>query len=154
MTTLTVQEYQAVCQVVDRGDPRLATQCQCSICMSDFSDDPSLELREIQHCRHIFHDVCLREWLTQGSKTCPLCRGQALLQEDRTSLVFEPMVMYVDTRTDPLLFTPYHSFWESPGLVQRMGRVARPLRPEVVERIYIIRHASSDPQRDVDFNTF
>ncbi|KAG6525415.1 hypothetical protein ZIOFF_015371 [Zingiber officinale] len=42
----------------------------CSICLDDFN----IMTRVLEMpCRHIFHNDCLREWLTR-SNTCPLCR--------------------------------------------------------------------------------
>lgn len=43
----------------------------CSICISNFALKE--KIRRL-HCAHMFHEVCLRNWLT-GHFTCPLCRA-------------------------------------------------------------------------------
>ncbi|KAG6484807.1 hypothetical protein ZIOFF_053332 [Zingiber officinale] len=42
----------------------------CSICLDDF--DAATRVLAMP-CRHLFHEVCLKEWLLQ-SNSCPLCR--------------------------------------------------------------------------------
>lgn len=91
MSTLTSEEFRAVCEIVAADDPRLTDHSQCSICMTEFSDEPEVIVRQIHHCHHLFHETCLEEWLTKGARTCPLCRGQSLIQEPcSTSRIHEP----------------------------------------------------------------
>lgn len=45
---------------------------ECSICFEDLSDvdEESIELHD---CSHVFHKVCLFQWIWSKS-SCPLCR--------------------------------------------------------------------------------
>lgn len=43
----------------------------CSICLSDYRD--SEVVRVIPHCGHMFHTVCIDQWL-RSHATCPICR--------------------------------------------------------------------------------
>lgn len=57
--------------VVERLQMKIAESPDlCSICLDEF--DIRIHVLEMP-CRHIFHNECLREWLTR-SNTCPLCR--------------------------------------------------------------------------------
>ncbi|KAI9830665.1 MAG: hypothetical protein M1826_004494 [Phylliscum demangeonii] len=49
---------------------------RCLICLCDY--EMSEQLRQLQHCRHLFHQECIDEWLTTGRNSCPLCRGQGV----------------------------------------------------------------------------
>ena len=44
---------------------------ECVICCDDVSleNDKGLQM----HCRHVFHESCIREWLSY-TRECPLCR--------------------------------------------------------------------------------
>jgi len=57
--------------------PRSASR-QCSICLTQFS---TLDRCHYLDCTHIFHEVCLVQWLNSqsaqesgGLRTCPVCR--------------------------------------------------------------------------------
>lgn len=76
MTALTNEEFYASCEIVAASDPRLLDQSHCWICITDFTEDSTLVIREIEDCRHIFHGECLRRWLTE-SDACPVCCGPA-----------------------------------------------------------------------------
>lgn len=43
----------------------------CSICLSDYKE--SEVVREIPDCGHMFHVVCIDQWLRRHA-TCPICR--------------------------------------------------------------------------------
>jgi hypothetical protein len=49
---------------------------ECDICKSAEApdSDTSASIFQLQICRHIFHEVCIRTWLATGSSTCPMCR--------------------------------------------------------------------------------
>lgn len=62
-------------QSLESGDPNQeeedATSC-CSICLCHYKE--SEEVRKIAGCGHMFHVVCIDQWL--GSHpTCPICRN-------------------------------------------------------------------------------
>lgn len=61
-------------EAVKIGDVELGDMTQCSICLEDFSADPSKEIRRTT-CDHghLFHASCLQGWLKVGH-SCPLCR--------------------------------------------------------------------------------
>lgn len=42
---------------------------ECSICLEETNDCVNLA------CRHTFHVGCIKEWITRGNRTCPVCRG-------------------------------------------------------------------------------
>lgn len=43
----------------------------CSICQEGYSDGE--EIREIHHCKHFFHTLCINPWFRQHVH-CPVCR--------------------------------------------------------------------------------
>ncbi|KAL0569675.1 hypothetical protein V5O48_012288 [Marasmius crinis-equi] len=46
---------------------------KCGICLVQFKEgDPAAMSSD--SCRHVFHEYCLKRWLTGASKTCPSCR--------------------------------------------------------------------------------
>ncbi|OWM81533.1 probable E3 ubiquitin-protein ligase XERICO [Punica granatum] len=51
----------------------------CSVCLTQFEPDS-----EVNHlsCGHIFHNVCLEQWLDYCNITCPLCRNLLMPEED------------------------------------------------------------------------
>jgi Ring finger domain len=52
--------------VADRGE--------CVICTSTFND-PLEPIVALHHCKHVFHQECIRGWFERKS-TCPTCRTQ------------------------------------------------------------------------------
>lgn len=44
---------------------------RCSICLDDFNDKDLVYLLE---CKHLFHKICIDEWLTKYNYNCPICR--------------------------------------------------------------------------------
>jgi len=48
---------------------------ECCICMDQFALGQQMVKLEC-HPLHIFHYECLRQWLVQGHRECPLCRVQ------------------------------------------------------------------------------
>ena len=44
---------------------------KCSICLDDFNDKDLVYLLE---CKHLFHKICIDEWLTKYNYNCPICR--------------------------------------------------------------------------------
>lgn len=50
---------------------------RCLICLSDY--EAAEELRQLNKCKHVFHRDCIDQWLTTGRNSCPLCRGQGVV---------------------------------------------------------------------------
>jgi len=67
-------------KVIDKNeDENIATLSQisttctmCSICIDDFEDGE--EILILPKCRHGFHTMCIKPWLTERSACCPLCK--------------------------------------------------------------------------------
>ncbi|KAL1605952.1 hypothetical protein SLS59_003075 [Nothophoma quercina] len=54
----------------------LAGDARCLVCLCDFEAEE--EARKLVKCEHLFHKVCIDQWLTTGRNSCPLCRGQGV----------------------------------------------------------------------------
>jgi hypothetical protein len=50
------------------------TNTSCIICQDEFRDVDKIRLLP---CKHIFHDLCVDNWLTKHSYKCPCCRKEA-----------------------------------------------------------------------------
>ncbi|KAH6611970.1 hypothetical protein C7974DRAFT_324083 [Boeremia exigua] len=62
---------------VDGADTiQLAHDARCLVCLCDFEADE--EARKLVKCEHMFHKICIDQWLTTGRNSCPLCRGQGV----------------------------------------------------------------------------
>ncbi|KAF2035146.1 hypothetical protein EK21DRAFT_55043 [Setomelanomma holmii] len=59
----------------------LATDARCLVCLCDFEADE--EARKLVKCEHLFHKICIEQWLTTGRNSCPLCRGQGVHEKDK-----------------------------------------------------------------------
>mmetsp|Transcript_1925 Transcript_1925/g.2925 ORF Transcript_1925/g.2925 Transcript_1925/m.2925 type:complete len:463 (-) Transcript_1925:490-1878(-) len=44
----------------------------CSICICDFKEKE--QVRMIPNCGHAFHTDCIKQWLTEQKRCCPLCQ--------------------------------------------------------------------------------
>lgn len=51
---------------------------RCLICLSDY--EVAEELRQLTKCKHVYHRDCIDQWLTTGRNSCPLCRGQGVVE--------------------------------------------------------------------------
>lgn len=58
-------------KIVD-GSSSIVNGETCTIC---FDDLKILQLRQLDHCPHIFHYNCLKRWV-KYSKSCPICRKE------------------------------------------------------------------------------
>ncbi|KAJ4371029.1 hypothetical protein N0V86_008724 [Didymella sp. IMI 355093] len=66
-----------VAQEVDGGETmELAADARCLVCLCDFEAEE--EARKLVKCEHMFHKICIDQWLTTGRNSCPLCRGQGV----------------------------------------------------------------------------
>lgn len=61
----------------------------CSICLEEFNSTQTV--KRIPVCSHIFHSVCIEDWLTRRN-TCPLCR-QAVMDANGRLIPNEEMQM-------------------------------------------------------------
>ncbi|KAL5119240.1 hypothetical protein ACEQ8H_002951 [Pleosporales sp. CAS-2024a] len=59
----------------------LASDARCLVCLCDFEADE--EARRLVKCEHVFHKICIDQWLTTGRNSCPLCRGQGVDEKDK-----------------------------------------------------------------------
>lgn len=48
----------------------------CVVCLEDYASDDTL--RVLSPCGHSFHSHCIVPWLTERSKTCPLCQTEVV----------------------------------------------------------------------------
>lgn len=56
-------------------DENLIENKQCNICLEDLTKDELKSHNLIQlKCNHIYHNMCIKEWLTKQSTKCPMCR--------------------------------------------------------------------------------
>ena len=48
----------------------------CCICLEKL--DATQALRQINSCKHIYHDICIRGWIKQriSNPQCPMCKVQ------------------------------------------------------------------------------
>ncbi|KAI3729569.1 hypothetical protein L6452_18230 [Arctium lappa] len=79
-------------------DPRSFEPVECTVCLSTIGEDE--EIKELR-CGHLFHRVCLDQWLEFRNTTCPLCRD---------CLVSSPVVSEIG---DELLVFNYFSTSDS-----------------------------------------
>ncbi|KAI8992604.1 hypothetical protein BDB01DRAFT_442155 [Pilobolus umbonatus] len=56
----------------------------CSICITSLLTEPSCSI----NCGHVFHEACIRKWITEGESRCPLCKKTASTSELRNTLYF------------------------------------------------------------------
>jgi len=49
---------------------------RCLVCLCDF--EVTEEARKLVQCGHMFHRICIEQWLTTGRNSCPLCRREGV----------------------------------------------------------------------------
>ena len=54
-------------------EKNIITNESCSICMENFNDNDDIIKSECEG-NHLFHKNCIKPWLLNMSKTCPICR--------------------------------------------------------------------------------
>ena len=66
---LSIDEYKSIGEIVDSKN----LLGNCSICCDQFPNKKCIKTK----CGHIYHDDCLKNWLTNMCQqpTCPLCRS-------------------------------------------------------------------------------
>ncbi|KAF1830035.1 hypothetical protein BDW02DRAFT_508534 [Decorospora gaudefroyi] len=66
-----------VAEAVEGGETvELVGGTRCLVCLCDF--EVSEEVRKLVKCEHMFHKICIDQWLTTGRNSCPLCRGEGV----------------------------------------------------------------------------
>lgn len=62
-----------------RGSPssRMDVDQSCSICLESLNSGSLFQPRT---CSHIFHRMCLSQWLQSGGRNCPICRRDFVSQ--------------------------------------------------------------------------
>lgn len=58
--------------LVYRGDAKEFNSDECVICLGSFEEGE--ECWVIKTCNHVYHESCIKEWLSRNQQ-CPLCRG-------------------------------------------------------------------------------
>ncbi|KAH7549063.1 hypothetical protein J3E72DRAFT_404374 [Bipolaris maydis] len=61
----------------------LVPGARCLVCLCDFEADE--EARKLIKCEHMFHKICIDQWLTTGRNSCPLCRGEGVHETGKES---------------------------------------------------------------------
>ena len=46
---------------------------ECIICMNKFNSPDEISLLDCDK-RHIFHTICIKNWILKGRQICPFCR--------------------------------------------------------------------------------
>jgi hypothetical protein len=68
---------------------------ECTICREATLGDSKTDttIIKITDCSHIFHRMCITEWLEtdEGAKTCPICRDALFDKPDRVAAAFASM---------------------------------------------------------------
>lgn len=73
-----------VAQAVEGGDTiALVPGARCLVCLCDFEVEE--EARKLVKCEHMFHKICIDQWLTTGRNSCPLCRGEGVHENGKDS---------------------------------------------------------------------
>ena len=67
--TLSEEEFDKLDTHVD--ETLLSDSISCNICLEELKKDESLVRL---NCTHIYHQDCIKEWLTKQSTKCPNCR--------------------------------------------------------------------------------
>lgn len=67
-------------------------QEKCSICMMDYVDGDEIAWSPNRFCNHIFHKVCITNWLLQHEE-CPYCRNIFLLSDDDNHIPNDDIIM-------------------------------------------------------------
>ena len=69
-------EYLTAKSTQGNGRLQIGPAERCLVCLEEYQ--PQEELRQLNKCSHVFHRVCIDEWLTTGRNSCPLCRGEGV----------------------------------------------------------------------------
>ena len=111
--TATQTQLEQLTKIIHPEDlPSHLLKESCAICLESYDvqpDNPSesdshvVELRQIDRCSHVFHKVCIDQWLLENNRKCPLCRQSIERQSctDREPLVdLEPLDLMDQPQSD------------------------------------------------------
>ncbi|CAK90316.1 unnamed protein product (macronuclear) [Paramecium tetraurelia] len=62
----------------------LNNQDDCTICLQKLNDE--LEVRQTC-CHHNFHSLCIKEWLKNNKKECPVCRSNLVPKDGNINTI-------------------------------------------------------------------
>jgi len=71
--------------------PREGVPSECPICFEKFKAGDIVSWASLQCCRHVFHHLCIKEWL-QRQKECPLCREICLPMDRDVDTLSQEMI--------------------------------------------------------------
>jgi hypothetical protein len=71
--TLTNEEYDSIQTERFEECKENMNSTICIICNDEFQKD---DIVKITKCSHVIHDECLKPWLLNESKKCPVCRAE------------------------------------------------------------------------------
>jgi len=70
-------------QLPKRKYRRDREECEtCSICLEDFKEGETIR---VLPCDHVFHPLCVDEWLQKWNRCCPLCKSAIKRRTHHTS---------------------------------------------------------------------
>jgi hypothetical protein len=82
----TIREYSGrlYAQGAESDDMvEIGSESRCLVCLCDY--EVREEARKLINCGHLFHKLCIDQWLTTGRNSCPLCRGQGVDEKTANS---------------------------------------------------------------------
>ena len=69
---LTDQELSELdCKKMSEVEREDESDYKCTVCLESVKEDESVIVLK---CKHIFHEKCIKTWLTKCSNKCPVCR--------------------------------------------------------------------------------
>lgn len=88
--------------------PHISIPEECSMCFHSFDEVnteryTTKELPRYLYCGHIFGSHCIKEWLSDGSRTCPICRR---VQRHRCGHTVQARVVYKTNKYRQILMPP------------------------------------------------
>jgi hypothetical protein len=72
--TLTEAQFDSL-EKIRVGSEDIYPNNKCNICLDDFCCGNTLVKL---NCKHLFHNDCIKTWLTTQSKKCPVCRAEQM----------------------------------------------------------------------------
>ena len=85
----------------------------CPICSEVLSD------ARILKCGHVFHLICMREWIAKGNRKCPICHKE-IKGNEKIDRIFETE----NKKNIKLVFSPNAIlFWHVPNIVITIKKI-------------------------------